>query len=83
MSEYSVDCLSSTPPETACPRCGALDPPTLGPGSGPHTPSRRCRRLLRLLDLTRPKRWPHHSEAHTIHTAIMAAFKRLLEEQFS
>ena len=27
----------------ACHRCGAVDPPILGPGSGPHHASARCR----------------------------------------
>jgi hypothetical protein len=27
----------------ACHRCGAIDTPTLGPGSGPHCASARCR----------------------------------------
>jgi len=27
----------------ACPRCGALDRPAVGPGSGPHYASARCR----------------------------------------
>ena len=27
----------------ACPQCGAIDPPAVGPGSGPHTASARCR----------------------------------------
>ena len=25
-----------TPPEIACPRCGVIDTPTVGPGNGPH-----------------------------------------------
>ena len=29
-------------PSQACPRCGAIDTPALGPGSGPHTASARC-----------------------------------------
>jgi hypothetical protein len=27
----------------ACPRCGTIDTPTLGPGAGPHWRSARCR----------------------------------------
>jgi len=27
----------------ACPRCGVIDQPALGPGSGPHHASARCR----------------------------------------
>src|SRR5262252_685987 len=27
----------------SCPRCGTVDTPVIGPGSGPHTASARCR----------------------------------------
>jgi len=40
-----------------CPRCGALDVPAVGPGSGPHTASARCRhcgRFLRWLSTRSP-----------------------------
>ena len=33
----------------ACPRCGAIDPPAMGPGSGPHTASARCAHCGRFL----------------------------------
>ena len=31
------------PPEIACPRCGVIDTPTLGPGNGPHAFRAQCR----------------------------------------
>jgi hypothetical protein len=45
-------------PETAprpCPRCGVIDRPTLGPGSGPHTASLRCGHCQRFLAWTSTK----------------------------
>jgi hypothetical protein len=33
---------STSPAESACPQCGVIDPPVVGPGSGPHTASLRC-----------------------------------------
>jgi hypothetical protein len=44
LARYDPD-LDNTAPTTqplACPRCGALDTPTLGPGAGPHYASARC-----------------------------------------
>lgn len=41
----------------ACPRCGAVDTPTLGPGAGPHWRSARCRHcgaFIRWLSLSPP-----------------------------
>lgn len=34
---------SPSPAESACPQCGVIDPSVVGPGSGPHTASARCR----------------------------------------
>ena len=34
---------SPNSPPLLCPRCGAIDTPTLGSGSGPHTASTLCR----------------------------------------
>jgi transposase len=42
MPEYTVDRVSSTPPET-CPKCGVVDTPQLGPGAGPHVARWLCR----------------------------------------
>lgn len=33
----------------ACPRCGAIDVPTLGPGAGPHAYRARCRHCGRFV----------------------------------
>jgi hypothetical protein len=43
MAEHTIDSVLSISPEIACPRCGAIDTPTQGPGSGPHTASALCR----------------------------------------
>lgn len=44
MSEFTTECVVRTPSAPLpCPRCGAIDNPALGPGSGPHTASARCR----------------------------------------
>ena len=39
-----------------CPQCGAIDPPAVGPGSGPHTARARCAHCGRFLQWlsTRP-----------------------------
>jgi hypothetical protein len=42
MPEYTVDRVSSTPPET-CPKRGVVDTPQLGPGAGPHVARWLCR----------------------------------------
>lgn len=44
----------STAPQ-ACPRCGVIDVPTQGPGSGPHTASLRCGHCQRFLAWTSTK----------------------------
>ena len=36
MFHYSGNSAPSTPPETACPRCGVLDTLAIAPGNGPH-----------------------------------------------
>jgi len=38
----SSEGTASQPHTLPCHRCGAIDTPTLGPGSGPHTASARC-----------------------------------------
>ncbi len=47
----------STPPEAACPRCGAIDRPTIAPGNGPHAfraQCSHCRAFLRWLSRYSP-----------------------------
>jgi hypothetical protein len=43
MSEYTADRVSGTPLETACPQCGVIDRPVVGPGNGPHPFRAQCR----------------------------------------
>lgn len=41
--------FSIAPTEIACPQCGVIDTPAVGPGSGHHAASARCRHCGRFL----------------------------------
>ena len=45
------------------------------------TSAHRCHQLVRLLDLSRPERWPGHPEAQTLYAAIEAELRMVLEGQ--
>ncbi len=45
----TVESLPRLSPDLACPQCGVLDTPTVGPGSGPHAAAALCRHCGRWL----------------------------------
>lgn len=49
MPDHIIDRVQNTPPELACLHCGAIDAPTVGPGSGPHAAAALCRHCGRFL----------------------------------
>ena len=54
MDEPIIDRVPSTPPEVTCLTCGAIDHPTLSPGTWPHHLKASCRHCGQFLKWVSP-----------------------------
>ena len=60
MITHSTPTVNSAADPLACPRCGAIDTPTLGPGNGPHAFRALCRHCGAFLKWLSPRSPAEH-----------------------